>query len=194
MRIRRFGPPIIAALALSVSWNPAAAQPADGSQKAGLGTPAVIVTKHQHLREALARAAADRGAVGDVARSLELTLSPHLKHDEDLVMPPLGLLRPLVDGAQPADVAKVAALVARIEREWPQRLAEHRIILDGARRLRDAAARERKPEFADLGDQLSTHAIIDDQVLYPASILVAKYLASKPAAGSRPGSQAGRRP
>jgi hypothetical protein len=176
-----------------MSLNPAAAQSTDGPQ-AALGTPAVIVTKHGHLRDALARAARDGGAVGDVARSLEQPLSSHLKNDEELVMPPLGLLRPLVDGAQPADVAKVAALVARIEREWPQRLAEHRIILDGARRLRDAAARERKPEFADLGDQLSTHAIIDDQVLYPASILVAKYLASKPAAGSRPGSQAGRRP
>jgi hypothetical protein len=189
MRVRRWGAPVIAALVVSVSWTSAAAQPADGPQKAALGTPPVIATKHQHLRDALARAAAAGGAVGDVARSLERTLSPHLKHDEELVMPLLGLLRPLMDGADAADAAKVAALAAQIERAWPQRLAEHRIILDGARRLKDTATREGKREFADVADLLWTHAVIDDQVLYPASILVARYVASKPAASPRARSQ-----
>jgi hypothetical protein len=170
---------MIAALAMSVSLSQAAAQPPAGLPKAALGTPPVIVTKHQHLRDALARATADRGAVGDVARNLERALSSHLKYDEDVVMPPLGLLRPLIDGAEAADPTRVAALAARIEREWPQRQAEHRIILDGAKRLKDAAAREGKRESADLSDLLWTHAVIDDQVLYPASILVARYLASK---------------
>ena len=193
MRIGRWAAPVIAALAVSVSWNSAAAQPADGPQKAGLGTPPVIVTTHQHLRDALGRAAAAGGAVGDVARSLERTLSPHLKFDEELVMPPLGLLRPLMDGTDAADPAKVTALVAQIEREWPQRLAEHRIILDGAKRLRDAATREGRREFTELADLLSTHAVLDDQVLYPASILVARYSALKPAASPRARSQ-GRQP
>jgi len=89
------------------------------------------------------------------------------------------LLRALVDGQDVADWKPVVALVQQVERELPQLLTEHRAILDGVKRLRDASQREGKREYLPLADQLWTHAIINDQVLYPASILVARYLTLK---------------
>jgi hypothetical protein len=140
------------------------------------------------LRDRLARASAETGAVGDAARSIERILIPHLKLEEASVLPPLGLLRGLVYEVR--DAKAVIAFVDEIERGVPERIKEHRAILDGAKRLQDACQREGKREFLSLADQLWTHAVLEDQVLYPAAILVARYLSLKqglrPRASSQP--------
>ena len=64
----------------------------------------------------------------------------------------------------------------QIERELPMLLKEHRAILDATRRFKDAAGRERKPQYLPLADRLSVHVMLEDQLLYPAAILVGRYV------------------
>jgi hypothetical protein len=57
-------------------------------------------------------------------------------------------------------------------------LQEHRAILDATRRFSDAARREGKTQYLGLADRIRTHALVEDQVLYPTAILVGRYLKS----------------
>ena len=173
--------PSIGALLFAVCAivNEASAQGAQAAQKSSLAIPSAVQTEHQQLRDDLARALADKGAVGDAARAIERVLTLHLKHDEEVVLLPLGLVRPLVEDEAVPDTARVLAVVAQIERELPQLLQEHRAILDAARRLKDAAGRERKPEFLGLAGRLWVHAVMEDQVLYYTSLLVGRHLQLK---------------
>jgi len=68
MRTKRLLP-LLAALLATLTCNQASAQPAPTrSEHGGLATPEAIRTEHQQLREALARALADRGAVATPQR------------------------------------------------------------------------------------------------------------------------------
>ena len=159
--------------------NDASAQDARAPRRAPWRSRQPSKRTHLQLRDDLARALADKGAVGDAARAIERVLTLHLKHDEEVVLLPLGLVRPLVEDEAVSDPARVLAVVAQIERELPQLLQEHRAILDAVRRLKDAAGRERKPEFLGLAERLWVHAVMEDQVLYYTSILVGRHLQLK---------------
>ena len=178
MRTSMLKPTLVAALiAVCSDWGGANAQtPSDQWKEGVLATPRALVTEHQQLRDALARAVADPGGVGDAARAIERLLTPHLRHEEQVVLSPLGLIRGLVDDEAVADPARVFAVVEQIERELPQLLQEHRAILDATRRFRDAAGRERKPQYLPLADDLWTHVMVEDQVLYPTAVLVGRYV------------------
>jgi Hemerythrin HHE cation binding domain len=175
MRTRRLGSQILTVLLASLAWNHVAAQPDQGG-RGGVPAPPAVLAEHQSLRDAVARAIADGGAVGEAAKTIERTLTLHLQHEEKSILPLLALLKALVDGQPIADSKAVVAQGQQADRELPQLLREHDEILDGAKRLKDASTRDGKREFLLLADQLRTHALMDAQVLYPASRLVARHL------------------
>ena len=74
----------------------ASAQQAPTARRGSLAIPPAVHTDHQQLRDDIARAVTDIGAVGEAARNVERVLTPHLKHDEEVLLP-LGALRPLVE-------------------------------------------------------------------------------------------------
>jgi len=166
----------VAVAGVFAGWPTAAQAPADRSGAAVLATPPSLVTEHRQLRDDVARAAADRGAVGDAARTIEHLLTPHLQHEEEVVLAPIGLVPALAEGVPPADSARALAVVEQVERELPRLLTEHRALLDAAKRLQDAATRENKPEFVGLAERVRLHAVVADQVLYPTTMLVGRYL------------------
>ena len=165
--------------------NEASAQDARAAEKGSLAIPSAVQTEHQQLRDDLARALADKGAVGAAAKVIERALTPHLKHDEEAVLLPLGIVRRLVEDEAIPDTARVLAIVAQVERELPTLLQEHRAILDAARRLKDAAGREGKPEFLGFAGRLWVHVVMEDQVLYYTSLLVGRHLQLKEGAKTK---------
>ena len=175
-RHRSLRPVVVALAGLLAGWPTAAQEPSDRSRTGVLATPSPLVTVHRQLRDDLARASTERGAVGDAARAIERLLTPHLQHEEDVVLAPLGVVPALAEGLTPPESARALALVEQVEHELPKLLTEHRALLDAARRLQDAAARESKPEYAGLADRVRLHAIVADQVLYPTTILVGRHL------------------
>ncbi len=58
-------------------------------------------------------------------------------------------------------------------------LEEHRAIVGALQQLADVAIAEGKPEYAQLAERLKLHAQTEEEVLYPATILVGEYLKLK---------------
>jgi hypothetical protein len=166
--------------------------PSTTSRVAVLETPFALRMEHKSLREELARAVSDRGAVGEAARDIERVLLPHLKREEELALRPLGLMRGIARDATSADLAQANSMALQIERELPTLFEEHRQIGDATKRLVDVASREGKSQYHGLTDRLWLHARVAEEVFYPASILVGEYV--RIAHGAKSGTVRGSKP
>lgn len=89
-------------------------------------------------------------------------------------MPPLGLLAPLAAGDHLPDpvVSAALAMTDALRAELPRMLAEHKAIRAAVDTLRLAAQAEQAAKYEQLADQLALHAQTEEEVLYPAAILV----------------------
>jgi hypothetical protein len=142
-----------------------------------LDIPAPLKVEHEALHDTLKQATREPGAVGDAAREVARLLHPHFVREEEFAMPPLGLLSALATGAPRADMAEVIDIGRRLEAELPAMLAEHGEIVRALSQLEAAARAAGLPQYEKFASDLTLHAQTEEQVLYPASILVGKYLA-----------------
>ena len=55
-------------------------------------------------------------------------------------------------------------------------LGEHQAIVGALEGLLDVARAQNRPEYVDFAENLMTHAAMEEQVLYPAAVLVGEYL------------------
>jgi hypothetical protein len=93
--------------------------------------------------------------------------------EEQIALPPLGLLKPLAAGGTPDyDVAEVRAMTDSLRKELPGMLEEHKHIRAAVEGLRLAAKADHASKYEKLADQLALHAQTEEEVLYPAAILV----------------------
>lgn len=141
-----------------------------------LHTPESIANEHRELHETLARATEENGDLGLAARELERALAPHFKREEEIATPPLGLLPTLAKGRVTQDMKEVLPLTEALQRELPQMLREHDAIRQAATRFRSAAERSGHAEYVRFADQLAAHARQEEEILYPASVLVGRYV------------------
>lgn len=142
-------------------------------------TPASIAAEHAELHDMLERATRESGKLGAAARALEAALTPHFRREEEIATPPLGLLPALASGKVSADMDKVLPLTQALERELPQMLREHEAIRAAAARFRAAAQADRRVDYVRFSDQLAAHAREEEEILYPAAVLVGRYVASR---------------
>ena len=91
-------------------------------------------------------------------------------------MPPLSLLPALARGEATPDMAPALEMTRKLEAELPRMLEEHVAIKAGFRALRDAARRDGNEKVARFAERLVLHAETEEEVLYPASILVGRVL------------------
>ena len=138
--------------------------------------PHPLRMEHHELHEELARATREPGPVGEAARGVAKVLHPHFVREEEFAMPPLGALAALARGEKVADAATLIAQARRVADELPQMLAEHRQIVVALERLQEAAIAAGKPEHAHFAEKLKLHAQTEEEVLYPAAILVGRAL------------------
>jgi hypothetical protein len=96
--------------------------------------------------------------------------------EEEYALPALGLLRTLAEGKRPSDAAPVLALTEKLKAELPEMLQEHRTIVAALGKLIDAAKQENRIEHAHFAEKLMLHAQTEEEVLYPAAVLVGEYL------------------
>jgi Hemerythrin HHE cation binding domain len=158
-----------------------------GSGCANLGatTPSVpqsVKGEHEELHAGLTRAINAGGETADAARRLERVLHPHFLKEEQYALPPLSLLPGLANGTVGADSPRAKAAIEmsdRLRAEYPQMLKEHAEVGAALERLIAAAGRENKPEVAEWARRLMAHARNEEEVLYPAAMLVGDYLKLK---------------
>lgn len=163
---------------LLVSAGQVAAQPREhhASAAAALQTPASIRHEHEEIQRTLAEAAGEAGELGESARKLQAVLLPHFRREEEIATPPLALLRPLSEGRMDSQMRAVLPMTDALERELPRMLADHRRIGAARARLEEAARRAGRQEYVSFTQALAHHAQHEEDVLYPAAVLVGRHV------------------
>ena len=139
-------------------------------------TPQSLAAEHRELHEILARAYKEGGELGRAAEELEKALAPHFKREEEIATPPLGLLSRLVREPATADMRAVLPMTDALERELPQMLREHNVIRGAVAGFRAEAAKADREDYVRFSDELAAHARQEEEILYPAAVLVGRYV------------------
>lgn len=95
--------------------------------------------------------------------------------EEQYALPPLGLLTLLAKGEFNEQMKDVLKMTNRLEAELPHMLEEHRVIVAALENLSKVARREKKPRYANFAQKLIQHAQMEEEILYPASMLIGEY-------------------
>jgi iron-sulfur cluster repair protein YtfE (RIC family) len=139
-------------------------------------TPQSIATEHHELHEVLAGAAKAPGELGEAARAHAAALHPHFQREEQIATPPLGLLGPLAHGPATAEMRDVLPMTDALEAQLPKMMEEHGAIKAATAELRAAAIAARRDDLVRFADHLAAHALQEEEILYPAAILVGRYV------------------
>ena len=141
--------------------------------------PQPLKMEHDELHEDLARAIQAGGRTGAAAREVANLLHPHFVREEEFALPPLGLLARVARNEEVSGAADAVAMADRLRSELPQMLAEHQEIVTALGTLTSAALDEGHNEYARFAQKLILHARTEEEVLYPATILLGEYLKLK---------------
>ena len=141
--------------------------------------PDSIRAEHERIHAALVSAGQAPGPTGDAARELARVLQPHFEREEQIALPPLGLLLPLAAGEFAPEMQSVLPMTDALRHELDQMLREHADISAATRRLEQVAVEEGHPEVERLARELSNHAKTEAEVFYPAAILVGEVVRAR---------------
>ena len=134
--------------------------------------PNSVRTEHDAIHDTLKEATRTTGRVGPAAQELARILHPHFVREEEVALPPLGLLARLASGDFTADMADVLPMTDALKRELPQMLEEHKAIRAAVENLRVAARADNADKYERLANDLALHAQTEEELLYPAALLV----------------------
>lgn len=138
--------------------------------------PEVLKAEHEKLHRELARATKAGGRTGEAANAVAKLMHPHFLKEEEYALPPLGILAALSSGKVESAMADVLKLTDKLQAEMPRMLAEHRAITTALQRLVEAAKTENKPDVVRFAEELMAHARTEEDVSYPAALLIGRYL------------------
>jgi hypothetical protein len=132
--------------------------------------------QHEVLRHFLLAAQNEPGRLGDQMRRIGRLLAPHCHKEECFAMPPLGLLPRLARGEFNADMAQVLTHTDWLRANLPTLVAEHRLIEAAAAELLEAAREDQRMDCVEFAEKLLQHVRMEEEVVYPAAILIGDYL------------------
>lgn len=138
--------------------------------------PHILKQEHKELHEEIWKATKVGGATGEAAKAVVRVLLPHVLKEEEYGIPPLSLLPRIARGEVTRDMEWVIARSEKLKAELPRMLQDHALIVAALRDLLRAATKEGHSGFAHFAHKLIVHAQMEEEVLYPASILVGEYL------------------
>ncbi len=144
-----------------------------------LNIPKSLKLEHEGLHAELARATRAGGNTGESAKAVANILHPHFIKEEEYALPPLGLLPFLAEGEAIPEAKAVIKMTDRLKSEHNQMLEEHKTVVSALKNLMDAARGENKMEYVRFAEKLTLHAQNEEEVLYPAAILVGEYMKLK---------------
>ncbi len=141
--------------------------------------PRTLRAEHHELHHELARAMETGGRTGEAARRVADLLHPHFVKEEQFALPPLAVLAALAKGVPLPDPGAVLENTERLKAEFAGLVREHDEIVRALQALIMTAKADQKPEIVRFAEQLVLHAETEEEVLYPAAILVGEYLKLK---------------
>lgn len=141
--------------------------------------PDSVRSEHERIHDALVSATNAPGRVGEAARELARVLHPHFEREEQIALPPLGLLAPLAAGEFSPAMQSVLPMTDALSKELDQMLREHVTISAATQRLQLLAAEDGNQEVEGLAGELLAHAKSEEEVFYPAAILVGEVVRAR---------------
>lgn len=142
----------------------------------GIEVPAALQREHEHLHADMEVAVGAGGRTGEAARKVQERLSAHFQEEDEIAMPPLGLLTALAAGEVTEEMRPAIRMGQELEERLDDFLQEHEEIYKALEELEEAAEAEDKAAQVEFARRLRLHAQTEEQVLYPATILIGKYL------------------
>jgi len=142
-----------------------------------MGTPSKFMRReHNQIYARIERLAQTPGKTGKAANDLLTIMRPHIFAEEENVLPELGVLKEVAFGGSTAGMTWVISRAEALEKDYPQMLSEHKAIFKAIDKLSQAAEVEADQAALDLAAQLKAHIQDEEEIVYPAAILVGKYV------------------
>ena len=116
--------------------------------------------------------------MGEAARAIEKLAEAHFAKAKD-AFPPLALLPLLSEGKVSPEMSKVVPMAERLKSSLPKIRREHRELVAGLKKLAAAAEKEGKTEYGRFAERLIWHIQEEEEVLYPAVLLVGETVKKK---------------
>lgn len=138
--------------------------------------PHAIQAEHRELHAELAEIMTLGGKTAEAAQDVGDVLHPHFLAEEEFAMPPLGALKAVAANENVDEAPRIIEFSSRLRAELPRMLEEHRGIVQALAELEHAAEEERQPRAGAFAEKLRAHAEMEEEVLYPAAIVVGDYL------------------
>lgn len=139
-------------------------------------TPKAIKNGHENLCSELQTIVNLGGKIGEKAKFLEEDMYPHFEKEEKYALPPLGLLLALSEGNWDIDSNVAIEMSDMLQLKLSELTKEHENILRALQDFRIVAHEEDIPIAKQFVKDLMLHIEVEDQVLYPATILIGNYL------------------
>jgi len=138
--------------------------------------PQSITAEHKELHLQLEDAIKAGGRTGEAAKVVADRLHSHFEKEEEYALPPLGLLARIAEGRVSEEMKQSIKISDKLKQEMPKMLDEHRSIVAALDDLSKAAQSENNTAAVEFVTKLKMHAQNEEEVLYPAAILVGEYL------------------
>ena len=147
--------------------------------------PGSVRIEHEAIQRELAFATRERGEVGAAARDLAKLLRPHFEREEQIALPPLGLVAALARGDDAPALRTVLPMTDSLRAELPHMMAEHVAIRAATKRLERVAGGVGNTRAVRLARQLALHARNEEELLYPMAVLVGELVRLRTTTASR---------
>lgn len=141
--------------------------------------PQSVKREHEAIHGVLVEATREPAPVGPAAKALAAVLHPHFVREEQIALPPLGALADLAAGRTPPDAGAVLAMSDSLKAELPRMLEEHKQIRAAVLELRRVANATGATKYVELADELAAHAQSEEEVFYPAAVVVGELLRAR---------------
>lgn len=171
-------PAIVAVFFAVAALGPAMPPDSRKDRPLELKIPDALWARHAAFHAEFSRATKEKGKVGEAARAIEKLANAHFAKAKD-AFPPLALLPLLSDGKVSPEMRKVVPMAERLKADLSQIRREHRELIAGLKKLGEAAKEEGQTEYVRFAERLIWHIQEEEEILYPAVLLVGEYVKGK---------------
>lgn len=141
--------------------------------------PTLLLNEHDSLLRDLKTISVHHDSTGRIAVELYDLLDHHFQEEEDYVLPPLGLLVSLSGDSLPENTTAILRMIDKLKAQSPHMSAEHQMIKLLVNDLRNTAKVEGHAEVEIFRNDLLKHAQMEEEILFPAALLIGEYLRIK---------------
>lgn len=141
--------------------------------------PESMKIEHEKLHTILAEATKVEGEIGTAAKEVAKVLHGHFVKEEEIAIPPLGLLTEISKGHVTEEMKSVIRMTDQLKAELPQMLEEHKLIVDALNKFKEVAEKMNRKDYVVFTEDLKLHAKTEEEVTYPTAILIGEYLKLK---------------